>query len=93
MSVRDFQNVLRLQRVVTLRQSIGFQSNLVHKQPTLSPTSCSQKIHDFFLSLLHIYGFSKTWQYWAVNLESLGLDNLANTKTSKPCIILFQSMV
>ena len=24
-SVRDFQNILRLQRVVTLRHSIGFQ--------------------------------------------------------------------
>ena len=26
-------------------------------------------------------------EYWAVNLESLGLDTLSNTETSKPCII------
>ena len=38
MSVKDFQNVLRLPRVITIRHSIGFQCNLVHKQTTLSPT-------------------------------------------------------
>ena len=26
-------------------------------------------------------------EYWAVNLESLGLDTLLNTETSKPSII------
>ena len=26
-------------------------------------------------------------EYWAVNLESLGLDTLSNTETSKSCII------
>ena len=26
-------------------------------------------------------------EYWAVNLEMLGLDTLSNTETSKPCII------
>ena len=46
-SVTDFQNVLRLQRVITLRHSIGFQCNLVHEQTTLYPTSCSQKMYDF----------------------------------------------
>ena len=29
-SVKDFQNVLRLQRLITLGHSIGFQCNLVH---------------------------------------------------------------
>ena len=42
-SVKDFQNVPRLQRVIALRHSIGLQCNLVHKQTTLSPTSCSEK--------------------------------------------------
>ena len=36
----SFQNVLRLQGVIILRLSTGFQCNLVHKQITLSPTSC-----------------------------------------------------
>ena len=48
-SVKDFQNILRLQRVITLRHSIGSQCNLVYEQTTLSPTSCSQKIYDLFL--------------------------------------------
>ena len=26
-------------------------------------------------------------EYWAVNLESSGLDTLSNTEASKPCII------
>ena len=26
-------------------------------------------------------------EYWAVSLESLGLDTLSDTETSKPCII------
>ena len=43
-SVKDFQNVLRLQRVITLKHSISFHRNLVHEQTSLSPTSCSQKI-------------------------------------------------
>ena len=59
MSVEDFQNVLRLQRVIILRYSIGFQCNLVHKQITLSPTRCSKKIYDLFLSFLHNFGFSE----------------------------------
>ena len=59
MSVKDFENVLRLQRVITLRHSVGFQCNLVHEQTTLSSTSCSKKIYDLFLSFLHSYGFSK----------------------------------
>ena len=46
MSVTDFQNVLRLQRVITLRHSTGFQCILVHKQTTLPSTSCSQKRYD-----------------------------------------------
>ena len=45
-SVKDFQNVLILQRVITLKNSSGFQCNLVHKQTTLSPTSCSKNICD-----------------------------------------------
>ena len=32
-------------------------------------------------------------EYWAVNLESLGLDTLSNTKTSKPCIISKHGLV
>ena len=41
--VEEFQNVLTLQRVITLRDSVGFQCNLVQKQTTLSSTSCSKK--------------------------------------------------
>ena len=37
-SIKDFQNVVRLQGVITLRHSIGFQCNLVHEQTTLSAT-------------------------------------------------------
>ena len=48
-SVKDFQNVLRLQRVITLRHSVDFLCTLVHKQITLSPTNCSKKIYDLFL--------------------------------------------
>ena len=62
-SLKDFQNVLRLQRVTTLGLSIGFQCNLEHEQTTLSPTSCSQNIYDLFLSFLHNYGFSKKWHF------------------------------
>ena len=58
-SVTDFYNVLRLQQVIALRHSIAFQCNLVYEQITLSPTSCSQKIYDLFLSFLHNFGFSK----------------------------------
>ena len=29
-SVKDFQNVLRLGRVITIRHSVSFQRNLVH---------------------------------------------------------------
>ena len=57
-SVKDFENVLRLQRVISLRHFIVFQCNLVHEETTLSSTSCSQK-YDLFLSFLHNYGFSK----------------------------------
>ena len=58
MSVTDFHNVLRLQQVIALRHSIAFQCNLVHEQTPLSPTSCSKKIYDLFLSFLHNFGFS-----------------------------------
>ena len=74
MSVKDFRNVLRLLRVITLRHSIDFQCNMVHEQTTLSPTSCSQKICDSFLSFLHNFSRLLHNDYWAVNLESLGLD-------------------
>ena len=91
-SITDFQNVLRLQRVITLRHSIGFRRNLVHKHTTLSPTSCSQKINDLFLLFLHSFGFSKKWHFAdyatsIVNLESLGFDTLSNTETGKPRVI------
>ena len=32
-------------------------------------------------------------EYWAVNLESLGMDTLSNTETSKPCIISKHDLV
>ena len=32
-------------------------------------------------------------EYWAVNLESLGLDTLSNTETSKPRIISKHGLV
>ena len=56
-SVEDFQNVVRLQRVITLRHSVGFQCNLVHEQTTLSPASCSQKIYDLFLRFCTVLAF------------------------------------
>ena len=45
---------------------MGFQCNLLHEQTTLSPTSCSQKIYDLFLSFLHNFGCSKKmiWRVW-----------------------------
>ena len=93
-SVTDFHNVLRLQQVIASRHSIVFQCNLVHKQTTLSPTSCSQKIYDLFLSFPPNFGFTKKNgilqihdEYWTVNLESLRLDTVSNIKISKPCII------
>ena len=58
-SVEDCQNVLRLQRVITLRHSIGFQCNLVREQTTLSPTSCPKKIYHLSFLFLHNFGFSK----------------------------------
>ena len=58
-SVNDVQKVLTLKQVTTLRHSIGFQGNLVYEQTILSPTSCSKKISDLFLSFLHNFGFSK----------------------------------
>ena len=72
MSVTDFHNVIRLQQVIDLRHSIAFQCNLVHEQTTLSPTSCSEKIYDFFLSVLHNFGFSKKWHF-ADYMTSIGL--------------------
>ena len=93
-SVTDFRNVVRIQQVIALRHSITIQCNLVHEQTTLSPTSCSKKIYDLFLSFLHNFGFSKKMElcrlhdeYWTVNLNSLRLDTVSNTETSKPCII------
>ena len=83
--------------MITLRHSIGFQCNLVRKQTTLSPTSCSQKIYDLFLSFLHNFAFSKKMsfcrlhdEYCAVDLESLGLDTLSTQKLSSHA--LFESM-
>ena len=94
MSVKGFQNVLTLQQVITPRHSKGFQCNFVHEQTSLFPTNCSQKIYDLFLSFLYSFGFSKKIafcrlrdEYWAANLESLGLNAVSNTVTSKPCII------
>ena len=68
----SFQNVLRLQGVIISRLSTGFQCNLVHKQITLSPTSCYQKIYDLFLSFLHKFGFSKKCHF-ADYMMSIGL--------------------
>ena len=71
-SVTNFQNVLGLQRVITLRHSIFFQCNWVHEQTTLSPTICSQKIYDLFLSFLHNFGFFKR-RHFADYTTSIGL--------------------
>ena len=62
-SVTDFHNVLRLQQVIALRHSIVFQCNLVQEKTILSPTSCSKKIYDLFLSFSHNFGFSKNWNF------------------------------
>ena len=93
-SVSDFQNDF------TIKHSTGFQCNFVHEQTTLSPASCSRKIYDLLLSYLYNFGFSKKIaycilhdEYWAVNLDSLGLDTLSNTETSKPCIISQRDLV
>ena len=56
-------------------------------------------MYELFLSFLHNYGFSKMAfcklhdEYWAVNLESLGLDNWSNTETTKPCVISEHGLV
>ena len=72
LSVKDFQNVLRIQRVITLMHSTGFQCNLAREQTTLYFTSCSQIRYELFLSFLYNYGFSnyttsiglKIWRVW-----------------------------
>ena len=58
------------------------------------------KKYDLYLSFLHNFGFCKKMsfcrlhdEYWAVNLESLGLDTLSNTETSKPRIISKHGLV
>ena len=71
-SVKDFENDLRLQQVIALRHSIAFQCNLVQEQTTLSPTSCCQKVYDLFISVLHSFGFSKKWHF-TDNTTSIGL--------------------
>ena len=71
-SVEDFQNVLRLSRVITLRRSIGFQCNLIHEQTTVSPTCCSQKFYDLFLSFLLNFGFSEKCHF-ADYMTKIGL--------------------
>ena len=82
--------------MITLRHSIGFLCNLVHEQTMLSLTSCSQKIYDWFLLLLHDFGFSKKMAFcklhdecWAVNLESLGLDTLWEILCNFIIIVVF----
>ena len=72
MSVKDFQNVLRHQRVIALKHSIGFRCNLVHEQTALSPTNCSKKMSNSFLSFLHNFGFSRKWHF-ADDMMSIGL--------------------
>ena len=62
-SVEDFQNVRRLHRMITLRHFIGFQCSLVQEQNTLSPTYCSERIYDLFLSFLHNFGFLHVADY------------------------------
>ena len=90
--VKDFQNVLRLQRVITLRHSIGFQCNLVQKQTTLSPTSCSQKIYDEFLSFVHNFGFSEngilqiTQRVLGCKSGEFGFGYFIKHRNCKPCI-------
>ena len=57
-------------------------------------------MYDLFLLFLLNFGFPKKMafcilhnEYWAVNLESLSLDNLSNTETSKPCVISKHGLV
>ena len=71
-SVIDFHNVLRLQQVIASRHSVAFQCNLVHGHTILSPTSCSQKIYDLFLSFLHNFGFSKKWHFADYTMSVVG---------------------
>ena len=70
--VKDFQNVLRFQRVITLRHSVGFQCHLVHGQTTLSPTSCSQIYMTRSFSFCTILVFLKKWHF-ADYTMSIGL--------------------
>ena len=96
MSVRDFRNVLRRQRLITQRHSICFQCNLVREQTTLSPSSCPKKYMTCPFRFCTILAFLKMAfcrlheEYWAVNLKSLGVDTLSNTETSKS--VLFKCM-
>ena len=77
---------------------MSFQCKLVH-EPQLCLLLVAIKIYDLFLSFLHNFDFSKMAfcrlhdEYWAVNLDSFGLDTLSNTKTSKPCIISKHNLV
>ena len=58
--------------MITLRHSIVFQYTLVHEETALSPTSCSQKIYDLFLSFLHNFGFFEECHF-ADYMTSIGL--------------------
>ena len=96
--LKDFRNVLRFLRMITLRYSIGFQCNLLHEETTLSPTCFSKKMACFFrfgtiLAFQNMAFCRLRDEYWAVNLESFGLDTLSNTETSKLCIILKHGLV
>ena len=49
---------------------------------------------------MHNFGFSKEWhfcrlldEYWAVKVESLGMDTLSNPETSKPWFISKHGLV
>ena len=78
--------------MITLRYSVDFQCNLVHEQSLCLLLVALNKYMTCFFRFSTILAFLKngilqiTRLYWAVNLESLGLDTLSNTDTSKPCI-------
>ena len=94
--LKDFQNVLRLQRLITVGHSIGFQLNLADEQTTLSPTGCSQNVYDLCLSFLHNLAFLKNGilqiiqQGLGCKSGELGFGYLIKQKLAS--YVLFQSM-
>ena len=89
-SVKDFRNVPRLQRVITFRHSAVFQNVIWYKNRPLclllvALEKCMTCLFRFCVILASLkHGILHITR--RVNLKGLGLDTLLNTETSKKCI-------